>query len=98
MAYLNESERDELLNELTQKTFKQAQRTVFRVDPQARLRLYRNVQRVNEWVTSYELPNRGAVITLIEKREDEETDPNVRVKVKYDMVRVEIAPTPDNRT
>lgn len=98
MAYLNEAERDELLDDLIQKTFKQAQRTVFRTDPQARLRLFRNVQKVNEWVTRYELPNRGAVITLIESRENEETDPDVRVKVKYELIRVEIAPTSDNRT
>lgn len=98
MAYLTEAERDELLNELVDMSFNQARRKLRRMDPQVRLGLYRNMQRVGEWATRYELKGLGTIVTLIERADNYDDDPGSRAWPKYDLIRVAIEPTPDNRT
>ena len=98
MAYLNESEREKLLNDLVKKNFGQAKRKLRHMDPDNRLVLFRNVQRQNEWTTKYELPNRGVVVTLIETRQNSDDDPNTRYHPDFELARVIIEPTAENRT
>jgi len=96
MAYLNEKEREDLLNELINKTYKQAKRKIRRLDSTAKLGVYRNVQGVNRYLTRYELPSLGTKVTLVEtygydgEGRKKESD--------YELVEVIVEPTPENRT
>ena len=98
MAYLSESQREQLLNELIEKNFNQAKGKLRRMDPQGRMVLFRNVQRQNEWTTRYELPNRGVIVTLIESRDNFGDDPNNRHHPDFELARVIVEPTAENRT
>jgi hypothetical protein len=98
MTYLNENEREKLLNDLVKMNFNQARRKLRRMDPDAELEFFRNSQRVNEWMTRYKLASLGTIVTLIESREDFEEDPSHLVRLDYDLSGVVVAPTPDNRT
>lgn len=99
MAYLNENEREELANALIEKTYLQAKRTVRNMDRQSKLGVLRNMQRSGELLTSYTLPNKGAVVSLIEKRKTGyDGTPDQRQDANYELVRVVVEPTADNRT
>lgn len=99
MAYLNEKERDNLLEELTRKTFMQAKRKLRRMDSKGRLAIYRNMQNTGEWMTRYDLVGLGTRVTLIEDRtEGYVGDPNSRDEAAYELVKVMVEPMPDNRT
>lgn len=99
MAYLNEREREELANALIQKTYLQAKRTVRNMDRQSKLGVMRNMQQTGELLTSYTLPNKGARVSLIEKRTGGyDGTPDTRQRADYELVRVVVEPTPDNRT
>ena len=98
MAYLNEQERGKLLDDLVKMNFNQARRKLRRIDPDAELEFYRNSQRVNEWMTRYKLASLGTIVTLIESREDFADDPSHFIKLNYDLSRVIVEPTADNRT
>jgi len=98
MAYLNEDEREKLLDDLIKMNFNQARRKLRRMDPNVQLELFRNSQRVGEWMTRYELRGLGTIVTLIGSREDHNENPSNPVRVDYDLTRVVVEPTPDNRT
>lgn len=99
MAYLNEREREELANTLINKTYMQAKRTVRNMDRQSKLGTLRNMQNTGEFVTLYTLPNKGARVSLIEKRvTGYDGTPDARQQADYELVRVVVEPTPDNRT
>jgi hypothetical protein len=53
MAYLNQAEREALLDELKALTFRKAKGRVRRLDPKGRLAYFRNDQRTGEVVTCY---------------------------------------------
>lgn len=96
MAYLNSQERDALQNELATLNFMQAKRKVRRMDGESRLAFLRNVQDVDQWVTRYELPSLGTVVTLIESNQN--VGDGARKKAKFELVRVIVNPTPENKT
>ena len=98
MAYLNENEREKLLNDLANMDFNQARRKLRRMDPNGQLELFRNSQRVDEWMTRYELKGLGTIVTLIEARASYDQDPSRPVRQDYELARVVVEPTPDNRT
>jgi hypothetical protein len=99
MAYLNAEEREQLANELINMPFRRAKHRVARMDRQGRLVYYRNNQRVNEWITRYDLEGLGARVLLIETRDVyEDDDPKVKVNVDYVLERVVVEPLPGNRT
>ena len=100
MAYLNQQEREELAQSLINKTYVQAKRTVRNMDRQSKLGVMRNMQRTGELVTTYTLPTKGAVVSLIEERTAGYHDgtPDERQRVNYEFMRVVVEPTPDNRT
>lgn len=99
MAYLNESERDKLLHDLTKMNFNQARRKLRGMDQKGKLRIFRTVQNVNEWWTSYDLVGLGTSVTLIEQRVDKwEGSPDDRDQAKYELERVIVTPMPGNRT
>ncbi|GAB4530144.1 MAG: hypothetical protein OHK0046_50530 [Anaerolineae bacterium] len=98
MAYLNEDEREKLLNDLTRMNFMQAKSKLRHMDKRAHLDFYRNMQHTGEWVTRYDLPTLGTTVTLVESNQVKASDPAVRVKSKYELVRVIVEPMPENRT
>lgn len=96
MAYLNEAERDQLLDELKTMNFKRATSKLRRMDPKGKLAIYRNNQQTGEWVTRYDLVGLGTRVTLIEDRvikKGERSDQN-----KYELARMVVEPMPGNRT
>ena len=98
MAYLNEQDRDKLLNDLVKLPFIKAKNKLRRMDSKARLDVYRNVQRTGEWLTRYDLPSLGTTVTLIESNDSVEGDPANRGKAKFELQRVIVEPMPENRT
>jgi hypothetical protein len=98
MAYLNEQERDQLLNELKNMSFNQANWKLRRMDTRGRLAYYRNAQQTGRWSTRYELVGLGTRVTLIEKHTDEPTKVANRSRSKFEFIEVIVEPTPDNRS
>lgn len=98
MKYLNEQDRENLLNELVNLPFLKAKNRVRRMDPKAKLEIYRNVQTTGEWLTRYRLPTCGTLVTLIEDYNNPDHDPATRHKAKFELSKVIVEPTPENRT
>lgn len=96
MAYLNEQERDELLNELKDMKFNRAKYKLARMDPKGRLAYYRNVQMSGEWHTKYILEGLGTIVTLVEVNLAE--NDQIRNWQNYQFVNIIVEPTPGNRT
>lgn len=100
MAYLNQEQRNALRDELLKlKKMGKAAGKLRGMDQKVRVGVYRNMQRVGEFHTRYELPTLGARVTLIE--EDTRRSPNAEVnylKREYDLVDVVVEPTTDNRS
>jgi len=97
MAYLNEQERDALLNELKNMSFRQAQGKLRSLDEKGRMAYFRNAQQTGRWMTRYILPSLGTRVTLVETHNDLPTKKERRLKSEYEFVEVIIEPTPDNR-
>jgi hypothetical protein len=97
MAYLNEQERDALLNELKNMSFRQAQGKLRSMDEKSRLAYFRNAQQTGRWLTRYVLPSLGTRVTLVEVHSDKPTNKERRLKSEYEFVEVIVEPTPDNR-
>jgi hypothetical protein len=97
MAYLNEQQREELLNQLKDMSFNQANWKLRLMDKQGRLAFYRNAQQTGRWLTRYVLPSFGTRVTLVEKHSGEPGKQANRLKSKFEFVEVIVEPTPDNR-
>lgn len=102
MAYLNQQEREKLLNDLKDMSFNKAKSKVRSMDPQGRLSYYRNVQdTANRLYTHYELAGLGTRVTLIEQASftsaNDESSP-AKLAASARLVEVIVEPTPDNRT
>lgn len=97
MAYLNTQERTELLNDLLKMdNFNKVRRKLRRMDPKVKLSYFRNVQDVNKWVTRYELPSRGTIVTLIESQA---LDGEGKLReMNFELKEVIVEATPENRT
>ena len=93
MAYLNQSERESLLEDIKNKTFQQIRGVMNRRDPKARLAYFRNVQQVGKWMTRYVLEGLGTQVTIVETPElNDRTD-----RTKYKIQEIIVEPTADNR-
>lgn len=91
MAFMNKSERDQLLNEIQSLTFNQIKGRLRSKDKKCRLAYYRNVQETNRWMTRYILQGLGTMVTLVESLDDSTGTAN------YQLVEIVVQPTPDNR-
>lgn len=100
MAYLNEQQRDELLNELKNMTFNQAnwKLRLMSMGKNGRLAYYRNAQQTGRWLTRYELNGLGTRVTLVEKHSDGADKTPNRTKSTFEFVEVIVEPTADNRS
>jgi hypothetical protein len=95
MAYLNQQERQALLNELANMSFNRAKAKLRRMDPKGRLAYLRNTQIPGEYHTRFDLEGLGTRVTLIETEIDR--DPNQRW-TEFELSRVVVEPLPGNRT
>lgn len=96
MSYLNQAEREALLNELSAMRLWRAKFKLRLMDPKGRLLYYRNVQQTGEWHTKYVLEGLGTEVTLVEVNHAENSQ--YRNKQKFEFVNVIVEPTPDNRS
>src|SRR5262245_21452354 len=97
MPYLNEQEREALLNELKNMSFRQAQGKLRSLDDKGRMAYFRNAQQTGRWLTRYILPSLGTRVTLVESHTDKPTSKERRLKSEYEFVEVIVEPTADNR-
>lgn len=99
MAFLNQQERDKLLNELKGMNFNKAKAKVRRLDPKGRLAYLRNVQNsANQLYTRYDLPGLGARVTLIEQETEKPIKDSNKLKAEFELMDVIVEPMPENRT
>lgn len=102
MAYLNQTEREALLNDLKKLSFRKAKGRLHRIDPKGQMAYYRNAQQTGEIVTCFVLEGKGTEVRLIEElsyTDGKMTQFGVpRLKPNYQFVRVVVEPMPENRT
>lgn len=102
MAYLNQAEREALLDELKALSFRKAKGRLRKLDAKGRMAFYRNYQRTGEFVTCFVLEGKGTRVELVETLARTEGKPIHygvnRLKAKFTFARVAIEPTPENRT
>ena len=99
MAFLNQQEREKLLNDLKGMNFNKAKAKVRRLDPKGRLAYLRNVQNsASQFYTRYDLPGMGVRVTLIESEAEKPLKDSDKLKAKFELVDVIVEPTPDNKT
>jgi len=91
MAFLNQQERDQLLDEIKDKKFNQIKGRLLRKDPKSRLAYFRNVQESGKWMTRIVLEGLGTQVTLVETQEHEKN------KIKYILQEIIVEPTATNR-
>jgi hypothetical protein len=96
MAYLNEQQRLELLNELKNMKFMRAKGKVRRLDEESRLVFWRNAQSVGKLLTRYDLPTLGTRVTLVEGVD--EVKNGSKLKAEYGLIEVRVEPLPGNNT
>jgi len=95
MAFLNQQERDALLDDIKNKKFNQIRGYVYRKDPKARLAYFRNVQESGHWMTRYVLEGLGTKVTVYEAIDEE--NKGWFNKRKYDITQIVVEPTSENR-
>ena len=102
MAYLNQAEREALLDELKALSFRKAKGRLRKLAAKGRMAFYRNYQRTGEYVTCFVLEGKGARVELVETLERPEGKlihyGVKRLKPKFTFARVVVEPTPANRT
>ena len=91
MAYMNQEEREKLLDELKRKNFMQIKRRLRRMDPKNRLAYFRNVQESGRWMTRYILDGLGTQVTVVESKN------KGGGKTAYELEEIIVEPTAENR-
>ncbi|MEP7293324.1 MAG: hypothetical protein ABI835_16190 [Chloroflexota bacterium] len=104
MAYLNQQEREKLLDELTRMSIGKARGKLRRMDAKGKIAFMRNAQSPGEYVTRYDLHGLGTVVTLVEREgeaavtKDLAGSASVRSKPEFRLAEVTVEPMPENRT
>lgn len=88
---MNEEERQALAERLANMKYQRARSQMRKLDPQARLKHWRNSVNMKEWHTTYELPTIGIRVILVERPETKPKEGThlVRSKPVYIEARVE---------
>lgn len=97
MKYLNAQQREQLREELLKLPPRRVKGRIKGMDKKSRLMLYRNMQRVGEYTTTYLLPTLGVRVSLIEGEALKEANRPGWFKRKYDLIDVVVTPTPENK-
>jgi len=92
MAFLNQQEREKLLDELKNKSFNRIKGRLRKIDPKGELAYYRNIQETGRWMTRYVLHGLGTQVTLVEKQSFGDKNRN-----QYELVEIIVEPLPGNR-
>lgn len=93
MAYLNKQERDALLDDIKDKSYRQIRGYLYRKDKKARIAYFRNAQTTGKWETLYVLPTYGTRVTLVEAPYHDERSKHQ----KFALQEIIVEPTEDNR-
>jgi hypothetical protein len=96
MVYLNQKEREALAQQLSEMKFWRAAGKVRGLDQKSRLAFFRNAQGVGRLMTRYDLPTKGARVTLVEQSQNVEK--NSKLKAQYELLEVIVEPLPGNMT
>ncbi|MDQ7028173.1 MAG: hypothetical protein Q9P01_11260 [Anaerolineae bacterium] len=96
MAYLNKQERDQMAEEIKDKSPSQIRGYVNGKDKKARLAYWRNVQESGKWMTRYIMDSLGTMVTIYETF-DEESKGWFNQR-KYRVAQIVVEPSPNNRT
>lgn len=94
MAFLNQEERDALLNDIKNKSFNGIRGYVYHKDPKARLAYFRNVQESGKWMTRYVLEGLGTQVTVYERIEGE--NKGLFSRRRYEIEQISVEPTANN--
>lgn len=105
MAYLNQQEREKLLNELVKlNNVSRARGKLRRMDPKVKLAYMRNMQASGFYETRFDLFGLGTVVKLIERGSQHETATDkpgsapVRLETDFTLAEVVVEPMPENKT
>jgi len=102
---MDAAEREELQRRLSEMKFNKVRREIFRLDPKAEMKYWRN-SIWDEYHTLYVLPTEGIVVVLVEKQDREETNdavaasPKKQIKqerVAFEYVGARVQPIGDHR-
>lgn len=96
MAYLNEQQRQELVDNLRNVKFMQAKGKIRRMDEKSRLVFWRNAQGVGRLITRYNLPTLGTRVTLVESVD--EVTKSGKISADYQLIEIVAEPLPGNNT
>lgn len=96
MAYLNEQQRQELVDNLRNVKFMQAKGKIRRMDEESRLVFWRNAQGVGRLITRYNLPTLGTRVTLVESVD--EVTKSGKISADYQLIEIVAEPLPGNNT
>lgn len=105
MAYLNQQEREKLLQDLVKlNNVPRARGKLRRMDPKVRLAYMRNMQASGVYETRFDLFGLGTVVRLIERQDEHEVATDkpgaapVRLKPEFTLSEVIVEPMPENKT
>jgi hypothetical protein len=98
MAYLDATERAELLRDLQTMSFNRAKGKLRMMDRKGKLAVYRNAQMSGKFYTRFDLEGLGTRVTLIEREIETPQAQAERNTSKFELVEIIVEPTPENRT
>jgi len=97
MAFLTQEEREKLADELSEMTkVNRIKGKLRRMDPKGKLAVFRNVQRSGEWHTRFDLIGIGTKVTIVETLNEQPK--GLFNKNEYELVKIIVEPTAENRT
>lgn len=95
MATMTADQMDKLAQKLARMRFNRAKGYVRGMDKHSNLELFRVASAPGEWITRYALPEKGLLITLVERKDEFGPASNLgyrKMRFKYLEARVEALP------
>jgi hypothetical protein len=92
MEHLNQEQREQLAAELAGLKFNQAKWRLLKMDPDGRIKYFRNTQRLGFLATRFELPSFGTRVTLYEQHASKADPTTNKIKGEYKLAEVEVEP------
>jgi hypothetical protein len=92
MAALTQQQREQLRNDLLQMSYRAAKVRVRNMDPNSRLRYWRNSQRAGELHTTYDLPGFNTRVTLVETIDPTPKPDKSTFKPNYTYIDARVEP------
>jgi hypothetical protein len=89
---LSEEDRQKLAQKLAGLSYKAARKEIRKLDGKANLKIWRNGVGPGELHTTYELPNLGVKVTLVERAHARPEVENKKIKKKYLYTEARVEP------